>query len=206
MRSFVAALMALCLVASSAALADDYTWTGVSSNDWTDIGNWDLGAAPGAADTAIFDINATVDIAAAASVADLDVTGGALIVNGADLSVANAVDYDGTGNGAMNAVLTGTAAVNVLGGTLRFNSLSTYTGGTTVSSGANLVVGAGAAVGTGPILVEAGGVMYLRGGGDGTDDITALNYVATLPGSPSLTVQGRFEPVGNNSSDGPWRS
>ncbi|KKK51682.1 hypothetical protein LCGC14_3112510, partial [marine sediment metagenome] len=96
--------------------------------------------------------------------------------------------------------------VSVTAGFLRFNSASDFSGGVTVESGANLVVGAGGAVGTGTVLIKSGAVMYLRGGGDGSSQGTAQVYQATLAGSPLVIIQGRFEPVGNNGSSGPWNS
>ncbi|HUU85380.1 MAG TPA: hypothetical protein VM243_17920, partial [Phycisphaerae bacterium] len=204
MRRYVAVLMGLCLGLSAAAWADDYTWTGLSSTDWTGTGNWDLGAVPTALDTAIFDIASTVDLFAPASVADVDVTG-SLVIGGSGLTVANAFDYNGSANGVLDAVLTGDCSLNVQAGTLWVNSLSTYLGGTTVANGAALVVSSTGALGTGPIVVDTGGVMYLRGGGDPANP---QNYIATLPGSPSLTVRGQFEPVGDpyGGGTGPWHS
>ena len=70
------ALLALLLLSTTGAFAADKTWTGGGGdNNWSTAGNW-AGGVPGAADTAIFNENVTVDLDAAASVKTIRIADG----------------------------------------------------------------------------------------------------------------------------------
>ncbi|KKL96634.1 hypothetical protein LCGC14_1842500, partial [marine sediment metagenome] len=84
MSKTTAILMVLCLgVVSSAALADDYIWSGTNSNDWSDGGNWGVTATvPTSVDKAIFGATALPLVDISSTVADLDITAGNVNIGG----------------------------------------------------------------------------------------------------------------------------
>ena len=98
------ALLALLLLSATGAFAADKTWTGGASDGgkWNTAGNWD-GGVPGAADTAIFNEDVTVDLDAAASVKTIRIADGKKVTlnTGANaLTIANTgeikIGVDGT--------------------------------------------------------------------------------------------------------------
>mgnify|MGYP000712719766 CR=1 FL=1 len=87
------ALLALLLLSATGAFAADKTWTGGASDGgkWSTAGNWD-GGVPGAADTAIFNEDVTVDLDAAADALVIQIANGKKVTlnTGANaLTIAN---------------------------------------------------------------------------------------------------------------------
>ena len=93
----------------------------------------------------------------------------------------------------VNAPITGDSltalALNTsrIGGALFvFNGAGSYSGGTTINSGVTLQIGNGGALGTGPIMINSGGILDLHGQ---TLTVGAINGYGTVTNnSPAATI------------------
>src|SRR5688500_2905311 len=75
-KSVLATACAAALLGLAAMPASATEWTGTSSNDWFDAGNWNPSAIPGATDPVVIDtIGSGVEIGAAGALADRVVVG-----------------------------------------------------------------------------------------------------------------------------------
>lgn len=153
-------LLALLAVLSSAAHADDFTWTGVVSSDWNTAGNWTTTGTSGrlfpnnAADTATFPTPATAQLTAniSSSVTVNTITfnatgytisatsGQTLTLGGTTPTIAVSSDTTTTPatpfNATISSVIAGSAGLTKSGdGVLILSGVNTYTGSTFLNQG-----------------------------------------------------------------------
>jgi autotransporter-associated beta strand protein len=119
---FTALFSAVCLLASTAALAVDSTWIGGAAGNWNDPANWSDGVPQTAADTATLDVPVSVAVPASVTLktltvnapATLTVASGATLAfsnSGSDVIVANA-DCLVDGAGDLSFSMNGTTGVD----------------------------------------------------------------------------------------------
>ena len=63
-----------------AAYAETYTWTPTGGTSWGTAANWSPNGTPGAADTVVFEANASIELADAVTVAKIQLVNGARVV------------------------------------------------------------------------------------------------------------------------------
>ena len=63
-----------------AACAETYTWTPTGGTSWGTAANWSPNGTPGAADTVVFEANASIELADAVTVAKIQLVNGARVV------------------------------------------------------------------------------------------------------------------------------
>ena len=125
-------------------------------------------------DDATFDISGTTN---GATIKRLQGYGGALVLGAKTLTVSDAQVGD-----VVYTPISGTGRLALTGGTLTLGGANSYTGGTTIDTGATLIVGTG---GTGGAIAgdvaDNGSLVFGTGGPD-------LTYGGTISGSGSVAV------------------
>jgi autotransporter-associated beta strand protein len=168
----------LLVAGAKSGFAQTTTWT-PASGVWSVSGNW-VGGVPVAADTVIFDSNATSTVDAAYVFTNLEFTGGTLVLNSSSgsLSASNGIFYSGGPSVTINVPIIGSGNLWLNGGTgtVTLNpgaNANTYSGSTEVFAGATLTDG-------GANSYSPNSVMYVGGTGGGTLMVNYSEYIAGL--------------------------
>ena len=155
-----------------------YTWTGTTSNVW-DPGSPDLNwVSSGVLSTYSDNSIVTFDDTAAGNTSPIMIAAGgvqpsSVVFNNTLLSYS----FSGGGIGG-----TGSVTLNG-GGSVIFNNVNTYSGGTTISGPSLLQLGSGASLGTGALEVDAG-TLDIGGNTQAATSLSGLAGIITssLPG------------------------
>ncbi len=158
------------------------TWVGGTSNTWTNTANWSPATVPTANDTVIINSGSTyypilaADVTAANAISTFYISGGALTMNGFDLTCDNSMTISGgtfnVGSGLLN--INGELLIN--GGILNVNTGDVDVfGDIAISSG---TVNGGGSTSS----IYCGNVMDISGG--------TFNAGSTLSATTSINIKG----------------
>ncbi len=176
------------------------TWTGATSDDWNEPGNWDKAQVPGTGDTAVITTPAAVAVVYNSATASLDCSGEVSVASGGQLNLTgtsylrgNNAKLDGDGN----ITLTENSELQWSGGMID------GTGQFILESGSRLVVDTETNVALcryfengGQITADKGELYLYRGGmGVGSFEVSEESYVFFEEGSYSFG--GDFVNSGN---------
>jgi fibronectin-binding autotransporter adhesin len=103
-----------------------------------------------------------------------------IVINGDAVTTFGGTIVNGSGGGGV--------AVKILTGSLTLSGVNTYTGGTTVGSGASLLIANGPAAVTGGVIASNGAVVGLAGGGASPGGTPT--FVTTVDGAKVLFTSG----------------
>src|SRR5262245_53079706 len=219
---------ALAVLAPGAIYAQDATWTGAVTTEWTDDNNWNPNQVP--ANTATFDVGAptSVTISNDAEITTMQFTAAAraysftissaFSIMGIDNSSAFAPSFilnnggvlsfeiDNGTNLAFAGTISGSGGLVKEGeGTLTLSGNNSYTGGTLVNEG-TLAVGSSAALGTGILrladdttLQAAANWLTLTNAIQLLGDATVDTQSNTLTLAGSISGTGGLEKIGSGT-------
>jgi hypothetical protein len=190
------------------------TWTGLASNQWTDVNSWAPLGAPASTDSVVVPSGSTLPVLmTAATVKALTLApGGVLSLNGGALTVTSSLDATGsivvagaTGSVTLTSA-TGAAVKGVVSNPVTIQGVYTASGSFSASS---LVIANGGSLDLNgqPVIVTSGGSFSTTG----TGTITMTNISSDLTVSGAATFSGGDETgkltagtigVGGNFSQG----
>lgn len=129
-----------------------------------------------------------------------------VILGANDLSITNS----NTNDGAYYGTISGTGALFIIGGTETLSGTNTYTGATSVGSGATLVLGSGGSIASTEVVIDSGGILKDTSGGlaakslvtnNGTLILGADESIASLTSTGNLDLEGKTLTLTNATGD-----